>query len=56
MKEITGSQGGRYRYNEDIKALQDSALALTEFLKQIGTNFVLSGCKDNGDEIGRAHV
>lgn len=49
MKEITGSQGGRYRYNEDIKALQDSALALTEFLKQIGTNFVLSGCKDHGD-------
>lgn len=49
MKEITSSQGGRYRYNEDIRALQGSALAMTEFFKQIGTNFVLSGCKNNGD-------
>lgn len=49
MKEITSLLGGRFRYNEDIKALQDSALAMTEFLKQIGGNFVLSGCKNNGD-------
>ena len=48
MKEITSSQGGRFRYNEDIKALQESALAITEFLKQLDGNFILSGCKNNG--------
>lgn len=49
MKEITSSQGGRFRYNEDIKALQESALAINEFLKQLDGNFVLSGCKNNDD-------
>lgn len=48
MKEIVSSHGGRFRYNEDIKALQESALAITEFLKQLDGNFVLSGCKNNG--------
>lgn len=48
MKEIVSSHGGRFRYNEDIKALQESALAITEFLKQLDENFVLSGCKNNG--------
>ncbi len=47
MKEIVSSHGGRFRYNEDIKALQESALAITEFLKQLDENFVLSGCKNN---------
>ena len=41
MKEIVSSHGGRFRYNEDIKALQESALAITEFLKQLDENFVL---------------
>lgn len=47
MKEITSTYGGRYRYNEDIRVLQESALALTEFLGQFPGNYVISGCKNN---------
>lgn len=44
MIEITNTKGGRKRYNEDIRCLQESALAFTEIFKDTDDNFVISGC------------
>lgn len=48
MKQIKSNIGGRFRYNEDFRAIQEAALALSEFLKSSNENFVISGC-ENGD-------
>ena len=49
MKNIESNIGGRYRYNEDFRSIQNAALALTETLKECNCNFVISGCKNNQD-------
>lgn len=45
MIEITNTKGGRKRYNEDIRCLQELALAFTEIFKVTDKNFVISGCQ-----------
>lgn len=47
MIEITNTKGGRKRYNEDIRCLQELAAAFTEIFKEANINFVLSGCQNN---------
>lgn len=47
MKNIESNIGGRYRYNEDFRSIQNAALSLVEILKDCKSNFVISGCKNN---------
>ena len=49
MIEITNIKGGRKRYNEDIRCLQESALAFTEIFKNTEVYFVISGCQNHQD-------
>lgn len=47
MIEITNIKGGRKRYNEDIRCLQELAIAFTEIFKVADVNFVVSGCQNH---------
>ena len=46
MRYIESELGGRYRYNEDFRSIQDTVLAFAEILRDCGNNFVITGCKD----------
>lgn len=49
MKNLLSSYGGRRRYNEDFRTLQESASAINKFLTHFQGNFILSGCTNNED-------
>lgn len=55
MKEYIAETGGRYTYSDDILNLQELALSLTAIFDGC-SNFVISGCEVNGNEITSGYI